>query len=163
MFFPDVLFAALTKLSTIPVSWIVVEWPWRYANCSGLMRWAADFFNLVRRSTSNNSLAIVFSKEIGLWFVGICLFFPGFGIITTFACFQDDGKCSYRKQQLMILVKCNNVLFDRCQRAVFGILSGPGAFFLGSTFITSHTSVGEMGWTVLEWGRSRLSVRSSAT
>lgn len=41
----------------------------------------------------SNNLAMVLSKKMDLWFVGLFLFLPGFDIITTVASFHKDGKC----------------------------------------------------------------------
>lgn len=100
------------------------------AYCLGLIRWAVAFFKRVSRRTSK-VFEIVFSSEIGRWLVGIRLFFPDLDIITTFKVFQGMGKCSKRRQQIYILVRCRIVRLEIFRRAVFVILSGPGAFLLG--------------------------------
>lgn len=137
------LLKVIARSSTSLVSWIVVECSGRKAYCSGRMK--GETYDLRRFSIRiSNSFDIVLSSEMGRWFAGSDLFFPGFGIMTTLACFHTLGKCDRRMQLLKILVRCNIVRLDACRRAVLGIPSGPGAFFLGRVFMMDLTSFGVM-------------------
>lgn len=79
----------------------------------------------------------MFSRDIGRWLVGINVFFPDLGVITTVASFQGFGKCSRRMQQLNILVKWRMVFLDVFMSALVGILSRPDAFFKSNFVIIS--------------------------
>jgi hypothetical protein len=67
---------------------------------------------------------------------------PGFGKATTFASFQDVGKCDSRMQWFIKWVKWTSGLVGMCLRHSFGTPSIPQAFFTFSEFRSFCRSYG---------------------
>lgn len=85
-----------------------------------------------------------FMREIGLWLDGSFWSLFGLGIITIVASFYFSGKCLSLRHELKILVMYNKFLLERCFKAVFVMLSGPGALLRGRYLIIFLISPGEI-------------------
>jgi hypothetical protein len=117
--------------STSLIHCSVVLWLSRNPNWLAVSKFLSPIcvFTIYKIIISLKTLPIQDKRRIGRKFRGNLGSLPGAGKATTFASFQDVGKCDSRMHWLNKLVKWISGLLERCLRHSFRMQSIPQAFF----------------------------------